>query len=40
MEVGKIGARLVDFKVPSYEYVYGNSLLRELQAERTKLVSI
>ena len=33
-EVGTIIARIVDFRVPSYEYVYGESMLRELQTER------
>ena len=37
MLVGTIGARIVDFKVPSYEYVYGQSMLRELQAERSAI---
>lgn len=33
MQLGAVVSRLFDYKVASYEYVYGQSTLRELTAE-------
>jgi len=33
MQLGAVVSQLFDYKVPSYEYVYGQSTLRELTAK-------